>query len=201
MRITTATSIAAIFAAALTASVSAENHRVNPDEKNMMQDRFNTADTNNDGLVSHDEAMARVKAKFDGLDSNGSGFLELAELPKEMPVPEHMQRRMDRHKAKMKSHMENHKGDDAGKMQKHMRQRMGEHDMRQGKLSRLKFVAKLDRDGDEKVSMEEFSVRAIKRFKHHDLDGDGNVSLAEIEKASKHRMMKKRHKEEKRHHG
>jgi len=187
----TATSIAMVFAVALTAGAFADKHEA-ANHKEMKLERFNAADTNKDGLLSHAEAMARVKEKFDSFDGNGDGYLELAELPKEMPLPEHMKKRMEHYKEKMNAHAEDHTDEKSGDMRKKMRKRLAEHGMKRGKFTRLKFVAKLDQDGDERVSLDEFSVRAIKRFKHHDLNGDGNISLAELEKAPKPHMMKKR---------
>ena len=195
MRRATVTSIAAILAATLTANVSADNHKSNHGQA-MKMERFKEADLNKDGLVAHGEVMKRVKEKFDSLDTNGDGFLELTELPKEMPMPQPMLKHIEGRKAKMKTRMAE-RGKEDGEMSKRMRSGMEGKSKEHGNLSRLKFVAKLDRDGDEKVSLDEFSVRALKRFKRHDLDGDGNISVAEMEKTSKHKMMKKRHKDKK----
>ena len=199
MRKTTVISIATILTATISGSISADSHEQNVGQ-GMRLERFREADANKDGLLSHGEVMVRVKEKFDDLDTNGDGFLMLAELPKEMPVSEHVQRRMERHKAKMKGRIDEREPEDS-RMSKKMHRGMNGQDKAHGKLTRLKFVAKLDRDGDEKVSLEEFSVRAIKRFKRHDLNGDGNISLAEIENAPKHRKMKKHHKDGKRRDG
>jgi len=199
MRKTTALSIVTILTATFSGGIFADNHKQNAGQ-DMKLERFKEADTNNDGLLSHSEALARVKEKFDGLDTNGDGFLALEELPKKMPVPEHAQRRMERHKAKMKARMDE-RGQEDGQMSKKMQRRKEGQGKEHGKLTRLKFVAKLDRDGDEKVSFDEFSVRAVKRFKKHDLDGDGNISLAELEKAPKHPKKKKHHRDGKRRDG
>ncbi|MEX0300696.1 MAG: hypothetical protein AB3N28_16595, partial [Kordiimonas sp.] len=63
--------------------------------------------------------------------------------------------------------------------------------------SRLTYVARLDKDGDERVSVDEFAGRKIKRFKQADQNGDGSVTLQELEEASDkmrrhHRKMKQK---------
>ncbi len=130
--------------------------------------RFEEADTNKDGVVSHDEMMAGVKVRFAEFDKNGDGFIELSELPKEMPVPEHMQERMDKHLERMKEKGKEISPEKLERMQNH-------------KPSRIKFLSRHDKDGDEKISVEEFSSRMVKHFKHADANGDGNVTKEEIE--------------------
>ena len=48
----------------------------------MMQERLKAADTNNDGLISREEAKAlpRIAENFDAIDANKDGFLTAEEL-------------------------------------------------------------------------------------------------------------------------
>ena len=140
--------------------------------------RFEDADKNSDGIVSHDEMLASVQAKFSEFDKNGDGYIELAELPKEMPVPEHMKERIEKRKAEM-----------SDEQKERFEKKMENREKR--KPSRIDFVARMDRDGDEKISLEEFSKRAVQHFKRADQNGDGEVSKAEAEAVKHHRDMKK----------
>lgn len=146
--------------------------------------RFQEADTNDNGIITHDEMMAGVKRKFGEFDKNSDGFLALAELPKEMPVPERAQKRMEKRMERMKERAEanGHEFDPDGVPGKG----------RYGKPTRIKFIAKHDKDGDELVSLEEFSRKAVRHFKHADLNGDGEVTKSEAKKAMKKRFKKKR---------
>lgn len=142
--------------------------------KDGMLERFNLADSNQDGLVTHDEMMVTIQKKFSEFDANGDGFLELKELPKEMPVSNMMQKRMKKRLNKMGK---KHDADET-QMREHMEKRFKK------KHSRINYVARHDMDGDERVSVEEFAGRKIKHFKRMDRNGDGNVTLAEVEKSS-----------------
>ncbi len=139
-------------------------------------ERFKEADRDGNGVITHEEMMAAVKVKFDAFDKNGDGFLTLSELPKEMPMPEHMEKRLEKRMEKMAERAEK-----AG--------RDFDEDEFEGKFkpTRLRFVAKHDRDGDEQVSLEEFSSRAVHMFKRADANGDGEVTKTEMEDAAKQR--------------
>ncbi|TNE65226.1 MAG: hypothetical protein EP335_05920 [Alphaproteobacteria bacterium] len=144
------------------------------------RDMFADLDTNKDGVITHEEAMAKVRAKFAEFDKNKDGYLELAELPKEMPVPERMEKRMEKMKERMEERAE----------------RRGEEfdpeDLeRRGKPTRIQFIARHDRDGDERVSLEEFADRAIGHFKRADINGDGKVTKEEANEARSHHFGKK----------
>lgn len=158
--------------------------------KDHVAERFKALDGNRDGVVTHEEMMAEVHKKFGEFDKNRDGFLELSELPEQMPVPEKVAKRMEKRMEKMaKRHPE---------AAEEMKERMEDRFNR--RRTRINFIAKLDRDGDEKVSVEEFVSRKIKRFKKVDGNGDGSVTLAEAEEAAskmahrKHRKSKKRNR-------
>ncbi|WP_417461073.1 EF-hand domain-containing protein [Kordiimonas sp.] len=142
-------------------------------------ERFKEADTDGNGVVTYDEMMGKVKTKFSEFDKNGDGYLELAELPKEMPIPERMEKRMKRHQERMEERAEkagrDFDADDMGG---------------KWKPTRIKFIAKHDRDGDEKVSVDEFATRMVHHFKRMDVNGNGEVTQDEAKEAMK--KMKKR---------
>ncbi len=142
--------------------------------KEGMIERFNKADSNKDGQVTHEEMMSTIHKKFGEFDKNNDGYLELTELPKEMPVPRMMKEPMQEHLKKMAKRS----GKDEAEIQERIEARFKK------KQSRLTYVARLDKDGDERVSVDEFAGRKIQRFKRADQDGDGSVTLEELEEAS-----------------
>jgi len=137
-------------------------------------DRFNKIDTNSDGVIVHEELMSQSKVKFDEFDKNKDGFLTIEELPEKMPVPERVQKRMEDRKKKMAE-----KGKEFS--EKHMKR------YEKRNPSRIQFVAKMDKDGDEQVSLEEFSTPMVRNFKRADLNGDGSVTKEEALEARSHR--------------
>lgn len=143
-------------------------------------ERFKEADTDGNGVITYEEMMATVKTKFAKFDKNGDGYLELAELPKEMPIPEHMEKRMKRHMERMEERAEDN-GHDFDS------EKMGD----KWKPTRIKFIARHDRDGDEKVSVDEFASGAVRHFKRADVNGNGEVTKDEIKEAMKQRFGKK----------
>lgn len=150
-------------------------------------ERFKEADTNGNGVVTYDEMMATVKTKFSEFDKNGDGYLELGELPKEMPIPAHLEKRIKRHQERM---------------EERAKERGREFDPKdmdsKTKPTRIKFIARHDRDGDEKVSVDEFAVGAVRHFKRMDMNGNGEVTQDEAKEAMK-KMKKKFGKKGKRH--
>jgi Ca2+-binding EF-hand superfamily protein len=146
-----------------------------------MDDRFKEMDKNSNGIVSHAEMMAQVQARFAKLDKDGDGYLTLAELPKEMPVPEHVKERMEKRADRMQEKMKE-RAERAGR---EFDEEAFEDRFENRKPTRLRFVARLDRDGDERVSLEEFSTKAVRLFKHADQDGNGELTKAEADEARK----------------
>lgn len=154
--------------------------------KEMMEKRFKEADLNGNGVITHEEMMAGVQKKFSEFDKNRDGYLTLTELPQEMPVPEHVEKRMEKRMERMRERAaeQGHELDPEDMPGQGMR----------GKPTRLKFMAKHDKDGDERVSLEEFARRAVHHFKRGDVNGDGEVTLAEAEQAMAHHFKKRRGK-------
>lgn len=145
---------------------------------------FNQLDQNADGTVTHDELMVQIRARFDEFDTDRNGLLELAELPDVMPLPERAERRIEK-----------------------LRERFAERAARQGedfepritpeeleermRPTRMKFIARLDKNGDEVVDIDEFGAPMFKRHKRADLNGDGSITFAELEEAHKQRDMRR----------
>ncbi|MCJ9429196.1 EF-hand domain-containing protein [Kordiimonas marina] len=143
---------------------------------------FKLMDTNNDGVITHDELMAHVQAKFASFDKNKDGFLVLDELPKEMPMPQGMKRGKKRF----------HKGDRPSPCQDGDCPMGAEGRPPMKAPTRMQFMARFDRNGDEKVSLEEFAEPAVRHFKRMDLNGDGKVTKDEAQEAHKERFRKMR---------
>lgn len=137
--------------------------------------RFQEADANKDGLITHQEVMITVEKKFSEFDKNGDRYLELSELPKVMSFPGMAQKRLERRLEKRMDKIAEHSGREEADVRAHIEERIKK------KRSRLVFVARLDRDGDERISVEEFASRKIRHFKKADKNGDGSVTLQELE--------------------
>ena len=150
---------------------------------------FDALDADKDGVVTKAEATARAKERFASLDANSDGKIILSELPETLPVPEGRQERMEKMRDLME---ERHCGDLPKRLEKRM-------DNRMEPPTRMKFMAKMDKNGDEVVTLEEFTSRPLKHFEHMDKDGDGKVTKAEAEKAraamKDHYKKKKGHKD------
>lgn len=146
--------------------------------RDQIKERFQSADTNGDGTVTHQEMMAKVTERFGDFDKNGDGFLELNELPKNMPMPEGLEQRVKKRMEKMAKR----NPEMSNEMKELMKERFSH------RSRRMNFVAKLDRDGDERVSVDEFASRKIRQFKRADQNGDGNVTMAEVKDTLKDRM-------------
>lgn len=153
-----------------------------------MKDRFKEVDSNNNGVITHAEMMARVQTEFAKFDKNRDGYLTLSELPKEMPIPEHMKDRLEKRADRMKERLEER----ADRMGQDFDEEAFEDRLEQRKPTRIRFMARLDRDGDERVSVDEFSRRAVRMFKHADLNGNGEVTKDEADEARKMKHGKKR---------
>ena len=196
MKYLTKTILIAVFAGVLSpvAMSSPDNGMHGKEMKEKMLERFNAADADKNGVITHAEMMAKVSEKFGEFDKNKDGFLELEELPKIMPMREkHMRMKH------MGKHHENADPEKMAKKKEKMKKRWAK------KHTRIKFIAKLDKDGDERVSLEEFARKKVEHFKRGDENGDGSVTLAEMEAAGKHmrhhrmKKMKKHHKMTKMH--
>jgi Ca2+-binding EF-hand superfamily protein len=154
---------------------------------------FENLDTNKDGAVSHAEMMAKTKSDFAEFDKNNDGVILFDELPKEMPLREGQERFMKKIKERHEKKAENGKRRGMGRMSpEEMENKM--------RPTRIKFMARLDTNGDERLDVDEFSKRSIRRFKKADANGDGTVTREEMEKVfQKKGRGKFRKRSEKRH--
>lgn len=135
---------------------------------------FDILDQNKDGKVSHAEVMAKAKKDFAEFDKNNDGMIVLDELPMEMPLREGHERFLKKIKERHEQKVE--KGD------RHGMGRMSPEDMEEKmRPTRMKFMARLDDNGDERLDLDEFAQPGIRRFKHADVNGDGTVTREEME--------------------
>ena len=145
-----------------------------------IQERFQKSDTDQTGIISHDEMMRGASEKFQEFDQNKDGYIELSELPKVMPIPKKRLERIEkkRQKRQERAEAQGREPDDVRPIRQ---------------PTRLKFVARMDKNNDERLSLEEFAAHAIKRFKKSDVNGDGDVTLEEARQAIEQKMHKRRH--------
>lgn len=151
------------------------------DMKAEAKQRFVSLDTNNNGEVSHEEMMAEAARKFAEFDQDGNGILLLEELPVEMPLPPRGQRRLER----MQEKYEAQGGEESGLPDPQER-------MERRKPTRIKFMARMDKDNNEQLDLEEFAAPMIKRYKRADINGDGTVSESEFDEMLERRPGKRR---------
>ena len=116
-------------------------------------DHFKMMDANSDGKVSSAEHAAAVTKMFGEMDADKDGFVTTVE--------------MDATHAKMWK-------DKEGKDMK-----AGEQGMK--KMSSADKIAKMDTDGDGKLSSAEHDAGAATMFTSMDKDGDGALTMGEME--------------------
>lgn len=131
---------------------------------------FERLDANDNGVVTHAEFMIHNAQRFSEFDADADGFLTLEELPETMPIPLRAQRRLAKRQDRTQKRLEQ-QGVDANTSEMPERAR------------RLRFIARLDKDGDERLSVEEFAAPPLKRFKFADVNGDGQVTDTELNTA------------------
>ncbi len=159
------------------------------------REAFQQLDVNNDQVVTHDELMLEAQKKFTEFDQNKNGAITLGELPERMPLSPRAERRIAHMKDKAEAR------EQAGAPR---HERRGTHmspDERAEKMrpTRIKFMARMDKNGDEQVNLEEFAAPLVKRFKRGDINGDGEVTAAEFEQSLEQRRHKRRGKAQKKH--
>lgn len=169
-----------------------------------MENIFKKQDLNRDGVVSHAEMTKKVEEAFLALDKNKDKMVDYNELPEKMEElaallhgkeeaklrAEMRQKMKDMHSQKVKKHQDMKKPDDKNgegmkrhKVMKHREMKMPEN--------RIDFIKFLDRNKDEKISMDEFMQPAIRRFKRADINGDGGITFDEMKQGMDNHM--KRH--------
>lgn len=181
--------IAATLTCVLSASLLAQDNTPKGPREHAAE-VFKQLDVNNDQIVTHEEMMQEARRKFAAFDQNKNGVITLGELPEKMPLPPRAERRI----AKMKDRAEARQQDGEPRRGRHMSPEERAEKMRP---TRIKFMARMDKNGDEQVSLEEFVVPMVKRFKRGDIDGDGEITAAEFEQSLKQRHHKRRDKSKK----
>jgi len=152
------------------------------------KEAFQQIDLNGNGVVTHDELMQEARKHFAEFDLDGNGTVLLNELPEKMPLPPRAERRLAKQKEKMQSREQS-----GERGEKKRGPRMSPEDRAEKmRPTRLKFMARMDKNGDEQLSLEEFSAPMIKRFKRADVNGDGGVTTAELEQSLEQRRHKQR---------
>lgn len=140
-------------------------------------------DANGNGELTFDEMQAALEAKFEGFDADNSGFITLNDLPLILPLTEKQEERRQRRLAKIQERMSEN-GIDIDDEQLEAR----------GLPTRMRFMARHDKDADEAVSFEEFSKPATRMFNRVDQNGDGTLTEEEIEQAKRFMKRKRRQK-------
>lgn len=148
---------------------------------------FRQLDLNANGIVTHNELMQEAQKKFAEFDQNQNGNVGLDELPDKMPLSRRAERRFAHMQEKAEVHL--NAGTDRGK-------RRGlrlspEEWVEKMRPSRIKFMARMDKDGNEQLTVEEMAAPLIKRFKRADINGDGEVTSAEFEQSLEQRRHKR----------
>ena len=126
---------------------------------------FKRVDANGDGKISMDEAPDRMKQGFTRLDTNGDGLIDSTE------------------QQALLQKMSQQFGGQKGQGQKSSR----------GGMSFESLVARYDKNGDKKLSIDEAPEMMKSRFDKLDTNGDGVFDSAEAAQARE--MMAKRMKD------
>lgn len=154
------------------------------------KERFQAYDINGDGVVSHEELMEDVGRKFAEFDQDGNGILLLDELPLKMPLPPQAAERIARKQERMQRHRSRALENPESLQPRFSLEEMAE----KRRPTRMKFMAKLDRDENEQLDIDEFAAPLIKRYKRADINGDGAVSEAELEESFERGLQRMRHR-------
>ncbi|MGV6818896.1 MAG: EF-hand domain-containing protein [Parvularcula sp.] len=117
------------------------------------------ADTNGDGIVSRAEMEASVDARFEQSDSDGDGYVSQDEAQAQRRA------RMEERRAKMKERR---------KEREHRGPRGGHPGHPQPMWDEV------DADQDGRLSRDEMSANAARRFDRADTNGDGQVTRDEM---------------------
>lgn len=163
------------------------------------KERFLAFDLNTDGVVSYDELMADAGNKFAEFDQDGNGILILDELPLVMPAPPHAEAR----RARMQQRMEERRlsRDDMQGAAQGGERPSADAIKERRTPTRMKFMARFDRDHNEQLDVEEFAAPLIKMHKRADTNGDGSVTEAEFDQSLERGSRGKRRHGKRQNHG
>ena len=208
-------SILALAIAASGSFVQAKDKSGRNDEHKVhVESMFVQHDGNKDGVIQKDEMIAAHADQFKQLDSNSDGFITLDEMPtspKELKKlighkMHKMHKRMHEEKFVVKTiedGVETVLVGDAAKKYMKEHEAVGEDHMfkevevevkrgkrhgkrHKGQMTRMKAMVKMDRNGDEKISLDEFTAKVSRHFKRKDANGDGSISMEEALKGKPH---------------
>lgn len=139
----------------------------------MMPETMGMIDSDRDGSISAQEHAAAAKAKFDRLDADGDGRITASEWSAAHQAMPHGGAGMPRGQGRAGAAMPAMPGMDAGGMG------MGAMGMGPWRSS-AEWLARMDRDGDGRVSAAEHAASTQALFEEADTDNDGNLSVAEM---------------------
>ena len=121
------------------------------ERRHHLDKRFEKMDLNGDGFITQEEFNEFRKIRFLEIDANNDGYLSKAELAE----------RIKKWKSK-------HSGFKRRKIGRHLK----------GKAE--KRFSKADKNGDRKISREEFGDMTKTRFNKADINKDGKITIAEL---------------------
>jgi len=209
--------------AGLAATTAQAQETTGKDTRPTMEERFAKMDTNGDGQVTVDELQAQAEARFAAADTDGDGGLsaeEMREAGKHMHKGKHKGKKGDHkggkeHRGDMKERLlerfdtdgdgalsaaeldEMGKGEHAkkgehGKKREHKGEK-GEHG-KKGERGAKRFE-KIDADGNGVVTLEELQAKRSPEAMIEKLDTDksGGLSMEELAKGREHGKDKKKH--------
>lgn len=142
---------------------------------------FERMDRNEDGKVTLSETQSHAAARFDSMDLNMDGFLTKEELE-------------EAHQAR-KQKMQEKRADKSEKPNKEGRpeltdEQKAEHHKKRSQRKE-KMFERSDKDGDGKISREEFLAQGSQHFSKMDTNGDGVVTKEELGEKKKHSKKRK----------
>lgn len=141
----------------------------------MLIERF---DTDGDGSLAVAELPERLQKRFEKVDADADGFVSAEELTAAFESRQGKGERNGKGTGKKKG--------ERGDQDKSER---GDGEKRKRSIDPSKLLQRMDKDGDEKVSLEEAPGRFKKNFSKMDANADGFVELAELKTALE--MMRK----------
>lgn len=172
-----------ILAALMVAGVTAGSSALAAADKDAVgaavEKRFAEGDTNGDGVITLSEIEDKLREYFNTLDPNIDGVISFNELPKVLPETDRQQARLER-RLKIAEGVAERRDIDIDEDK--IRERT--------QVTRAKFMARLDANGDEEISFEEFARPHKRRFGFTDSDKNGEVTLEEMQAVAK--KMRKR---------
>jgi hypothetical protein len=144
------------------------------------EDHMKNMDTNSDGKVTATEHADGAKKMFTKMDSNKDGSVTAAEMDAAHPMMKH-------HKDKQDATMS--RNEDGLAKENAADKAYSKDDKHGGKMmSSSQKIAKLDSNGDGKLSAEEHSMGAKKMFTKMDSDSDGTLTAQELKDGHREMM-------------